>query len=100
MLTYLLVTALFGLFIGALGRLSLPGPDPMGLLATMAIGVVATFAASLAVYALLGDRYEITIPVAAAFATFIVYLVRRSRGGGLEDPGVDPRTGRRLRRRW
>ena len=100
MLTYLLVTALFGLLIGALGRLSLPGPDPMGLLATMAIGVVSTWAASLVVYALLGDRYAVTIPVAAAFATFVVYLVRRSRGGGLEDPGVDPRTRRRLRRRW
>jgi uncharacterized membrane protein YeaQ/YmgE (transglycosylase-associated protein family) len=98
-LTFLVITALFGLFIGALGRLSLPGPDPMGLLATMAIGVVATWAASLVVYAFLGARYGVTIPVAAAFATFIVYLVRKSRGGGLEDPGVDRRTGRPLRRR-
>lgn len=99
MLTYLVVMALFGLVIGALGRLSLPGPDPMGLLATMLIGVVATWAASFVVYALMGDRYAVTLPVAAAFATFIVYLVRKRRGGGLEDPGVDPRTGRRLGRR-
>lgn len=91
MLTYILVTALFGLFIGALGRLSLPGPDPMGILATMAIGVAATWLSSLVVYAFAGDRYEVAIPVAAAFATFIVYLVRKARGGGLEDPGVPRR---------
>jgi uncharacterized membrane protein YeaQ/YmgE (transglycosylase-associated protein family) len=91
MLTYVLVTALFGLFIGALGRLALPGPDPMGLLATMAIGVAATWMSSLVLYAVLGDRYELAIPVAAAFATFIVYLVRKARGGGLEDPGVPRR---------
>jgi uncharacterized membrane protein YeaQ/YmgE (transglycosylase-associated protein family) len=97
-LTYLVVTAIFGLLIGALGRLSLPGPDPMGLLATMAIGVIATWAAGLVVYAFLGSRYAVTIPVAAAFSTFIVYLVRKSRGGGLEDPGVDRRTGRPSRR--
>src|SRR4051794_29514823 len=99
MLTYILVTALIGLFVGALGRLSLPGPDPMSIWMTMGIGIVATFLASFAVYALMGDRYGVTIPVAAAFATGIVYLVRRRRGGGLEDPGIDPRTGRRLRRR-
>lgn len=91
MLTYILVTALFGLFIGALGRLSLPGPDPMGIFATMAIGVAATWLASIVVYAIAGDRYEVAIPVAAAFATFIVYLVRKARGGGLEDPGVPRR---------
>jgi uncharacterized membrane protein YeaQ/YmgE (transglycosylase-associated protein family) len=98
-ITYLLVTALVGLVIGALGRLSLPGPDPMPIWMTILIGVAATWLASLVVYAVAGNAYAITIPVAAAFATGIVYLVRRHRGGGLEDPGVDPRTGRRLRRR-
>ena len=95
MLTYLLVTALFGLFIGALGRLSLPGRDPMSIWATMAIGVVATFVASLVVYAFAGDNYGVTIPVAAAFSTLIVYLVRKRRGGGIESPGRVPRRYRR-----
>lgn len=36
---YLLV---FGLIFGALGRLLLPGKDPMGLLGTMAIGIVGS----------------------------------------------------------
>jgi uncharacterized membrane protein YeaQ/YmgE (transglycosylase-associated protein family) len=98
MLSYLVVLALWGLVIGALGRLSLPGPDPMGLLATMAIGIAATLLSSLVVYAAVGNRYEVGLPVAALFATGIVYLVRRRRGGGLEDPGRDPRTGRPLRR--
>ena len=99
MLSYLVVLALWGLVVGALGRLSLPGPDPMGLLATMAIGIAATFLSSLVVYAFVGSRFEVGVPVTALFATAIVYLIRRRRGGGLEDPGLDPRTGRPLRRR-
>jgi len=96
LLAYLISMALFGLFIGALGRLSLPGPDPMGLLATMAVGIVATLMASVVVYAVNGGRSSaVAIPVAAGFATLIIYLIRRSRGGGLEDPGIGPRTRRR-----
>ena len=99
MLSYLVVLAVWGLVVGALGRLSLPGRDPMGLLGTMAFGITATVLSSLVVYAVVGSRYEVGLPVAALFATGIVYLIRRRRGGGLEDPGLDPRTGRPLRRR-
>jgi hypothetical protein len=68
----------------------------MGLLATMGVGILATVLASIAVYLVNGERSSaVAIPVAAGFATFIIYLVRKSRGGGLEDPGVDPRTRRR-----
>jgi len=34
----LVTTAVFGLFFGALGRLVVPGRQPMGLLATIALG--------------------------------------------------------------
>ena len=91
LLTYLIITGLFGLFIGALGRLALPGPDPMSLWMTMVIGIVATWASGLAMWFVTGHASGVGIPVAAAFATLIVYLIRRSRGGGLEDPGVPPR---------
>ena len=95
MLTFLVITLIWGLFIGALGRLSLPGPDPMSIWMTMLIGVAATWLAGLVVYFITGRSSAISIPVAAAFATLIIYFIRRSRGGGLEDPGVDPRTRRR-----
>jgi len=94
---FLVVTALMGLLIGGLGRLALPGPDPMSLWATMAIGIGASWLSGVVVYALFDEAYGPGLPIAAAFATLIVYLVRRSRGGTLTDPGVDPRTGRRLR---
>lgn len=95
LLTYLIITGLFGLFIGALGRLALPGPDPMSLWLTMLIGVVATWLSGLVVWFATGHSSGAGIPIAAAFATFIVYLIRRSRGGGLEDPGVPPSRRRR-----
>jgi uncharacterized membrane protein YeaQ/YmgE (transglycosylase-associated protein family) len=91
LLAYLVVTALMGLFIGALGRLALPGPDPMSIWATIAIGIVATWLAGLFIWYVFDEAYGAGIPIAAAFATLIVYLIRKSRGGGLTDPGLDRR---------
>lgn len=39
----LIVWAIFGLVAGAIARLLMPGRDPMGCLATMALGVVGSF---------------------------------------------------------
>jgi hypothetical protein len=38
-----------------------------------------------------GGRNACGIVVAVAGATLIVYLIRRSRGGSLTDPGLGPR---------
>ena len=38
-LGFILALILGGLVIGALARLALPGPDPMGLLATIGLGL-------------------------------------------------------------
>lgn len=43
MLTLLLFLAVWGLIVGALARLALPGPDPMGILATIALGLTGSF---------------------------------------------------------
>lgn len=32
-----------GLIVGALGRLLVPGPDPMGIIATSLLGIVGSF---------------------------------------------------------
>ena len=40
MIGYLFVLIIVGLFVGALGRLALPGPDPMGIGQTIDVPVV------------------------------------------------------------
>jgi uncharacterized membrane protein YeaQ/YmgE (transglycosylase-associated protein family) len=93
-IAYLLVLAVTGLIVGALGRLALPGPDPMGLMATAGIGIAGSFMAGLLSWALWGRAYG-NIILSVAFATAIVYLIRRSRGGSLTRPGTPPPDRRR-----
>jgi uncharacterized membrane protein YeaQ/YmgE (transglycosylase-associated protein family) len=47
LLVFLIFLVLWGLVIGALARFALPGPDPMGLLGTMALGLAGSFTAGL-----------------------------------------------------
>lgn len=87
-LAYLLVLFLGGLLIGALARLALPGPDPMGLLATALIGIGGTMAAGAAIWLIFGERTGPGIFLSFLFAVVIVYLIRKSRGGSLTRPGA------------
>jgi uncharacterized membrane protein YeaQ/YmgE (transglycosylase-associated protein family) len=84
-IVYILLLALSGLIVGALGRLALPGPDPMGLLTTIMVGLGGSFLAGL-VSALVFGRNAAGIILSVLFATGIVYLIRRSRGGTLTEP--------------
>jgi uncharacterized membrane protein YeaQ/YmgE (transglycosylase-associated protein family) len=89
LIVYILVLFLSGLFVGALGRLALPGPDPMTLLQTAAVGIAGSFLAGV-VWAIVFHRNGGGVLLSVLFATGIVYLVRRSRGGDLTNPG-EPR---------
>ena len=82
---YIISLAVVGLIVGALARLALPGRDPMSLLQTMLVGIAGSFLAGL-VYAVLFNRNGGGIVLAVLFATGIVYLIRRSRGGSLTRP--------------
>jgi uncharacterized membrane protein YeaQ/YmgE (transglycosylase-associated protein family) len=95
LLTYLTLLAISGLVIGALARLALPGPDPMGIGKTILIGLAGSFVGGLVMWALTG-RSGAGIVVSVACATAIVYIIRRSRGGSLTDPGLGGRRRRRL----
>jgi uncharacterized membrane protein YeaQ/YmgE (transglycosylase-associated protein family) len=87
-LVYLIFLALWGLLVGAFARLALPGKDPMSLLATMAVGIAGSYIGGVATYLITGgDYYGAGFLVSLVFATLIVYIVRRRRGGGLTDPG-------------
>lgn len=88
-IVYVILIALSGIVVGALARLALPGKDPMSLLQTMLIGIGGSLAAGLLADALVERGYG--FPIAVAFATLIMYFVRRRRGGGLSSPGRPPR---------
>jgi uncharacterized membrane protein YeaQ/YmgE (transglycosylase-associated protein family) len=91
LLTYLILLAVWGLIIGGLARLALPGPDPMGLGMTMLIGIAGSFLGGLVTYFIFGDPTGGGLFISFVFAVLIVYLVRRSRGQGLWSTRRDPR---------
>jgi uncharacterized membrane protein YeaQ/YmgE (transglycosylase-associated protein family) len=66
---------IIGLIVGALGRLIHPGPDPMGILVTIAIGI----AASLLVGWLVGGGI-LGFILAVIVAAVLVALVARMWG--------------------
>ena len=62
-----------GLIVGALGRLFHPGRDPMGLLATIGIGIASVIIAGL----LVGHHGFWTFVIAVAIGVGLVALVGR-----------------------
>jgi len=68
---------LSGLIIGALGRLAIPGRNPMGLLMTIVVGVVGSLAGGF-IGAALHLGTGLTFVVAVLVAAAIVYLVSAS----------------------
>ena len=97
LIAFLISLAFLGLIIGALARLALPGPDPMGIGATILVGLGGSFIGGL-VTSIFAGRNAWSFLVAVACATLIVYIIRRSRGGSLFDPGAYAGRSRRPRR--
>lgn len=67
-----------GLIIGALGRLAIPGPNPMSIGLTIAIGIGGSLIGGIIGFAL-GAGWFITLILEVAVAAGIVYLVQRPR---------------------
>jgi uncharacterized membrane protein YeaQ/YmgE (transglycosylase-associated protein family) len=93
-LAYLISLVVVGLIVGALARLALPGRDPMSIPATIGVGILGSLIGGLVTYAVTDGRNAGGWIVSLVFATLIVYLIRRSRGGGLTDPGRGNSPGR------
>jgi uncharacterized membrane protein YeaQ/YmgE (transglycosylase-associated protein family) len=90
-LLLIVLLAVQGLIIGAFARLALPGKDPLTLLQTMAVGIAGSLLAGIVFYLVAGDRAAPGFLAALVFSVGIVYLIRRSRGGGLARPsGEEP----------
>jgi uncharacterized membrane protein YeaQ/YmgE (transglycosylase-associated protein family) len=82
-IAYLISLLVTGLVVGGLGRLAVPGRDPMSIPQTILIGIAGSFLAGLIYWALFG-RGGGGILLAVAFAAGIVFLIRRSRGQRVE----------------
>jgi uncharacterized membrane protein YeaQ/YmgE (transglycosylase-associated protein family) len=80
LLAYLVILFFGGLIIGALARLLLPGPDPMGLGMTAAIGLCGSFAAGLFSWYVL-HRHGGGLLLPLVFSMVLVWAYRHSRGG-------------------
>ncbi len=79
----ILFFVVWGAIVGALGRLALPGPDPMSIGETVLIGIGSSLVAGLLFHYLLNSQAGILGSVLVA--TGAVYLVRRSRGGAISN---------------
>jgi uncharacterized membrane protein YeaQ/YmgE (transglycosylase-associated protein family) len=86
-ISYLIVVAFSGLIIGALGRLAIPGRNPMGIGMTMLCGIGGSLLGGLIGRAL-GLR-SFGFMLAVLCAAGIVYLVsgRANRRRGIFDQG-------------
>jgi uncharacterized membrane protein YeaQ/YmgE (transglycosylase-associated protein family) len=74
-LWYILFLAFGGLIIGGLARLALPGPDPMGIFATIGLGLAGSFVGGVISWAFIGHVGGIVFSVLGA--TLLLYLHRR-----------------------
>jgi len=92
LITYLILLFLIGLFVGALARLLVPGPDPMSIWMTALVGWCGTFSAGLFSWYVL-HRHGGGLLLAVAFSMLVVWIYRRSHNAGGRPPA-----GRR--RRW
>lgn len=77
LLTYLVGLAVFGLIVGAIGRLLVPGPNPIGCLGTIAAGVVGSFLAGVVGRLLFDDTYAPGWIASILGAAAVVYLFSR-----------------------
>lgn len=86
MLWFILVLLFFGLLFGAIARLVVPGPDPIGLAGTWLLGVVGSFVGGFLGYAIFGaDIDDGAVQLGGVFGSIIgsilVLLVYRAVKG-------------------
>ena len=89
MLGEIIAAIIIGIIAGYLGRLLLPGPDPMGFVQTVVIGIVGALVGWVLFTYLLGigdkDKFDLGGIIGAIVGTMLVLLVWRAiagRGGG------------------
>jgi uncharacterized membrane protein YeaQ/YmgE (transglycosylase-associated protein family) len=79
LVVFLIALAFAGLVVGALARLLLPGPDPLGAGMTIGVGLLGSYSAGLFSWYVL-HRHGAGLILSVLFAMAILYALRRSRG--------------------
>jgi uncharacterized membrane protein YeaQ/YmgE (transglycosylase-associated protein family) len=92
LVVYLIILFFLGVFVGALARLLLPGPDPMGIGMTALVGLCGTFSAGLFSWYVL-HRHGAGLLLSVAFSMLVVWIYRQSRGGTYRRSGLRGRRG-------
>ena len=87
MIGELIAAIVIGIIAGYIGRALLPGPDPMGFVATVVVGVIGALVGWLIFAYLLGigddDKFDLGSVIGAIIGTMLVLLVLRAvRGRG------------------
>lgn len=78
MILFIIGLALGGLFIGALGRFAIPGPNPMSIGMTIVVGIGGSLLGGLVGNLVVGRPGGLILAVLGA--AFIVWLMQRSQG--------------------
>jgi uncharacterized membrane protein YeaQ/YmgE (transglycosylase-associated protein family) len=85
---YLIGLVVSGLVVGALGRLAIPGPNPMSIGKTILVGIGGSFLGGLVGYLLFRNGGGLILSVLGA-ALIVWLLERRQRPVGGSDPRSD-----------
>jgi uncharacterized membrane protein YeaQ/YmgE (transglycosylase-associated protein family) len=83
-LSFLITLAIVGLIAGAIARLIVPGPQPMGIFATILVGIAGAFLGGIVGRLLFGPTYTPGLIMSILGAAVIVFALSRSGryGGG------------------
>jgi uncharacterized membrane protein YeaQ/YmgE (transglycosylase-associated protein family) len=71
---------ILGLIAGAIARLLMPGPDPMGLLGTMLLGCVGALVGGFLAKALFADQDGVGLIGSVIGALLVLFLYRAFTG--------------------
>ena len=79
----LIVFLIVGLIAGFIARALVPGPDPMGWVGTMILGVIGSFVGGTLAALLFGGTLDVTPAglIGSIIGTIIVLLIWRAMGG-------------------
>jgi uncharacterized membrane protein YeaQ/YmgE (transglycosylase-associated protein family) len=88
MLGEIIAAVVIGIVAGYLGRALLPGPDPMGFVGTVVVGIIGALVGYFLFTSLLGigddDKFDLGGIIGAVIGTMIVLAIYRAvnnRGG-------------------
>jgi uncharacterized membrane protein YeaQ/YmgE (transglycosylase-associated protein family) len=92
-LVWLLAVVVSGLIVGAVARLLVPGPNPIGILGTIGAGIAGSFLGGLVGRLLFGASlsFWVNLLLAVLGAALVIFLLsgrRRGLGGGFGRGGL------------